>query len=420
MKLVYEGQTKQTTLSDWMERRELHPEQYEEMDRWAREAAIFTDDGLQLAGRTLQRVRDRLLETYDDLPRLGSRRPVLGPRRFLIPGLWPWGTIPALGGNSKAGKTTVVADLTRALLLPGYRFLGHFEPADLTDEERGRGVLVINAEVAAEDYEATIANGMPEQERGVLGPWDLLDIEHLEDVGGGAHFMDLTDPAIYDLWADRLAECFECDGSDDTTPAVVIVDGVTAIGQAIGKDPEDYFGKWYAAFRRLLHECDVSNGLATGHNTMQGGHLMGGTAATAGPDGLWTYSSDAMDRVGSKRRFSVRPRVGGVPISPTRVVMNEEGRPVIPSKAEQEPEEQEAGPDLVTVIAHRTAEYVREHPGADGEELTKNVEDGGWKENNLKGRAKALDLGLIRKEQCRSGCQHCKRPHPRRSHYYPV
>jgi hypothetical protein len=33
-------------------------------------------------------------------------------------------------------------------------------------------------------------------------------------------------------------------------------------------------------------------------------------------------------------------------------------------------------------IARRTADYVREHPGADGQELTDNVDDGGWKENN--------------------------------------
>jgi len=63
---------------------------------------------------------------------------------------------------------------------------------------------------------------------------------------------------------------------------------------------------------------------------------------------------------------------------------------------------------------------VREHPGADGQQLTDNVDDGGWKENNLKGRAKAVELGLIRKERCTPGCSLCKKSHPRRSHYWPV
>lgn len=419
MRFIYDGEVQQATLFEWLDRWEANPEQREAMDEWAREATILNDEGEPLAGRALQRFRDRLLQTYDDMPRLGVRRRTLGPRRFLIPGLWPWGTIPALGGNYKAGKSTVVTDLARALVVSGYRFLDYFEPVE-AGEVQQFGVVVINAETPAEDFETALSIGMTTGDPGRAQGWDLLTVEHLEDLGG-AQIMDLTNPAIYDLWADRLADCNDCDGTDDWTPSVVIVDGVTAIGLAIGKEPEDYFGKWYAAFRRLLRECDVPNGLATGHSTMSGGHLMGGTGASAGPDGLWTFSADQIDKPKSARRFSVQPRMGGVPICPTRVVLNEDGRPVVPPKqSEPDPELYDQEPDLVTAIAHRTAEYVREHPGAHGEELSQNVEDGGWKDNNLKGRGKALDLGLIRKEPCRPGCQHCKKSHHKRSHYYPV
>ena len=99
--------------------------------------------------------------------------------------------------------------------------------------------------------------------------WQLLTVEHLEDAGG-AQWMGLTDPDLYDLWAHRLAECNDCDGTDDWTPFAVIVDGVTAILQADGKQPEDS-GLSYAAFRRLLHEIDVPNGLATAHSVLGGG-----------------------------------------------------------------------------------------------------------------------------------------------------
>jgi len=62
-----------------------------------------------------------------------------------------------------------------------------------------------------------------------------------------------------------------------------------------GRRNADPAGRWQGCraplrplvrgFRRLLHEIDVPNGLATGHGAMAGGHLMGGTASSAGPDG---------------------------------------------------------------------------------------------------------------------------------------
>jgi hypothetical protein len=409
------GRTITHTLDEWFDLwDEASAYERDQMREWASEAEVTLDDGTCLVGHPLRLMRNRLIDAYQDLPFSSGRRIVPGPRRFLIPGLWPWGTVPALGGNYKAGKSTVVTDLARALVVPGYRFLGHFEPAEF-DELQSRGVVVVNAETPPEDFEAALDNGMTSGVGDSVQGWDLLTVEHLEDLGG-AHLMDLTDPDMYDLWAHRLSDCNDCDGTDDFTPAVVIVDGVTAILQAAGKDPED-FGLWYAAFRRLLREIDVPNGLPTGHNTMRGGHLMGGTAASAGPDGLWTYSTDRIDNPSSRRRFSVQPRMGGVPVAAKQVVLSEDSRPVVDVKQEKAEPEVEAV-DLVTKIAELTAAYVREHPGAHGEELSQNVEDGGWKENNLKGRSKAIALGLIREERCGSGCTICKSPHHRRRHYY--
>lgn len=435
MKVAYDGRTDHVPFAE-----ELSPR----LAQAVREGDLYTDDGTPITGVTAQRLRHRLLGTYRHLPSRRERRSA-GQRRMLIPGLWPWGTIPMLGGNPKAGKTTLVADLVTALVVPGYRFLDHFDPVEDMrfpeseafldrlefqvgpgfgendpdpDHDRARGVVLINAETPPEDFEAALGLDrevldVDDGEPLLLG--EVLKVEHLEDLGG-ARLFDVTDPEVFDMWVYRLAECFECDGSDDWTPYVVIVDGVTAILHGAGKGVEAY-GEWYAAFRSLMRAIDVPNALAVAHNTMSGGHLMGGVEAQAGADGLWTYSSDNSDDPTSTRRFSVRPRLGGVEIPPTRVVLNEQGRPVMEA-SDREPSRRTVSPDPVDV-AELIDAYVREHPGAHGQELTDNV-DCGSKDANLDGRSKAVENGWISEQKCGHGCTLCERPHHRRVHYWPV
>ncbi len=395
------------------------------------EGMIFSrDDITPLAGAALERVRARMLGWYADMPRprtLADSRWNSEPQRWLIPKLLPWETYPMLGGNPKAGKTTLVVDLVAALLVPGRRFLGHFEPAQVTEKEREQGIWLISAEMPSKaleealgpelDVDVPISGEMVKASR-------LLNIDHLEQLGG-AHMFDLTDPEIYERWAHRLIDCDWCDGSDGDDyppPFMVIVDGLTTILQAAGKGVEAY-GQWYAAFRRLMKEVDVPNALVVAHNTMAGGHLMGGVEGRAGADGLWTYSSDNPDDPRSKRRFGVVPRLGGaaVPLTEVRLV---EGRPVMVGSESGE-SASEGGPvgeevDEVLVVAHRHAAYVQEHPGVDGQALTDNVDAGGWKQRSLDGRARAIELGLIREENCTPGCSVCEKHHHRRRHYWPT
>lgn len=249
-----------------------------------------------------------------------------GADRWLIPGLWPWGHIPLLTGQPKAGKTTAVVDLVASLLLPGERFLGHFEPASLTEDDRDRGIVLVNAETPASALvrELNVATASDPEVRA------RLDVFHLEKQGGAAVF-DVTDPALFDQWAHNLTWCWSCDRADDWTPSVVIVDGLTAILAAAGKGVEHY-GVWYAKFRLLMTELQVPNALVVGHSTLTGNHSMGGTEALAGPDGLWTYSSDDVDNPRATRRFGVTPRMGGAVVPPIRVAKDEFGRLVVPHR----------------------------------------------------------------------------------------
>lgn len=244
--------------------------------------------------------------------------------RWTIPGLWPWGHLPLLSGQPKAGKTTAVVDLTASLLIPGRRFLNYFEPSQLTEDDRQRGITLINAETP---MRALVDELMAATEDDP-GARDWLDPIHLERAGGAGTF-DLTNPSLFDSWAHKLTSCDHCDRSDDWTPAVVIVDGLTAILAAAGKGVE-YYGLWYAQFRLLMNELRVPNALVVGHSTLAGSHSMGGTEALAGPDGLWSYVSDNVDNPQATRRFSVTPRLGGSVVPPLRVVRDGTGRLVVP------------------------------------------------------------------------------------------
>lgn len=369
-------------------------------------------DGQALDPAAARRLRDRLLGTYDHLP------PVLGtpyrlspdgqPRRFLVEGVWPEGTIPMLAGNPKAGKTALVLDLAASLLQPGRRFLDRFEVPPLDPEgDLGRGVWVINAETAVQDFEGEMrAQGISQEH--------YLTVDHLEEFGGAQAF-DLRDPANFDLWADRFVQCSDCNGLDDWSPFVVIVDGLTAVLQDSARGPLTY-GEWFMAFKRLMRSLDIPNALVTGHSPMNGGNLLGGVESMAGPEGLWLYEMGNQHNPASKRWFSVMPRLGGAVVKPTEVTLSD-GRLRAAGERPSKPSESEAV-DEVQVVAERTAVHVREHPGVDGQALTDGIEASS-KEVNLEGRRRAVSLGLVREELCSPACSLCSRPHHRRRHYWP-
>jgi len=316
--LVHEGVEYFPFRDGWDDRDDMlgeprPPEMQVLLDRAVREGIFLLPDRTPMSDLAVKRVRARLLGTYANAPdQNGFGRRVEEPRRFLVPGLWPWGHIPMLGGPPKAGKTTLIADLAASLLVPDRRFLDHFEPADLTqDANHGGGglwVWMVNAETPAEDFEAAlVAAGV------VDDTW--LTIDHLEATFGGASAFDLRRPEIYDLWLNRMVWCDPCDGTNDQPPSVVIVDGLTAI---LGGDTTAY-GEWYAAFRQLMREVGVPNAIVTAHNGLRGRHLMNGVESMAQADGLWNYFTDDPDGSNPARYFQVTPRIGGVPIQKARV-----------------------------------------------------------------------------------------------------
>ena len=320
-----EGRTITHTLDEWYDLWDASSDhQREKMAEWASQAQVSLDDGARLTGAALFRMRQRLISRHVPgvLPLGSPLAKPKPPQRSLIRGLWQWGTIPTLGGPPKVGKTTLLVNLAATLVVPGFRFLDHFDPVELTEDERASGVWLINAETPPVALEDELKALIPEKYRSTLHVW------HLETEGGAGTF-DLTEPDLYDEWLLRLTNCEDCDGSDDWGPMAVLADGMTAFLAASGKSTAAY-GLWYAQFRRLMREVGTPNAIASGHNVMRGGHLMGGVEASAPGDGLWSYDLGK----GGTRKFSVRPRLGGSAVPKMDVTMRE-GRLVAKVKPNQ-------------------------------------------------------------------------------------
>jgi len=310
--------------------------------------------------------------------------------RWVVPGLWPWGHVPLLTGQPKVGKTSLVVDLVASLLISGRRFLDHFESSGLTSDDLGRGIVLINAETPVDALVEELMTAT--EDAPATRPY--LDPIHLEQEGGAAVF-DLTDPGLFDRWAHQLTSCLDCNRSDDWTPSVVIVDGLTAVLQASGKGV-DHYGLWYAAFRQLMIELRVPNALVVGHSTLTGNHSMGGTEALAGPDGLWMYASDAVDNPRAVRRFSVAPRLGGEVVQPLRVVRDDSGRLVVPRQSAEasDAESVDDEPDGLAVAADEVRAKLRE-AWSDGLRKTDVTGSGSWGKVKRKALAQLVASGEV-------------------------
>jgi len=350
---------------EWIDREEMSPEQRAMTDRVVAEGRLYLGDAL-MPERQARWMRAMLLGTGSAQMRVPEGlRHLSGPggRRFLIEDVWPWGTYPMLGGAYKAGKTTLVADLVASLMVPGRLFLGRFA-VTLTEEERNRGIVVINAETPAEDFENALLAA------GVDPDTNLLNIYHLDELGGPGQY-DVTDPANFDEWEREFVQCNDCWGEDFWSPAVVIVDGLTAIAGL------ERYSEWYGDHKRLMKAADIPNAIVTGHNAAGTNHLFNATAANAGPDGVWSYTTDSPDDPRSPRRFQVLPRVGGVELPGARVRMDDDGRLTI-AKAKTAAAPEVAGPDYIDEAAERMlARLTEASPGEVGQTaLTGKGRDG--------------------------------------------
>jgi hypothetical protein len=337
----------------------------DERRRIARDAEFLWPVGHPEAGQPMPRaVADQMRAHVTTASRLpppsepawSAVDPDVDDRPWLIPALWPWGTIPTFAGAKGAGKSTTVTDLVGALSVPGRRFLDYFEPTTFD----ALTVWVINSETPKRDFEdALLAAGVSADNDATVF------VDHLERIGGPRRF-DLTDPANFDEWAARMVECFACDGTDFSPPDVLIVDGVTAILHDAGKRADDY-GLWYAAFRRLIRYTGIPNALVTAHTTLDGTHLLGGVEAQAGSDGLWNLDN--------RHRFAVRARLGGVKVAAAPIELGPDNRLRLRTKGGAAAVESDETTARIPEpsIGDLVLSWIADHPGATGSAIRVGV-----------------------------------------------
>jgi hypothetical protein len=287
-----------------------------------------------------------------------------------------------------------VLQLAASLVIPGRRFLNHFEPVETSEAERSRDVWLLNAENPPQMVHAILLRlGLeydnfdrpfyydPTAPEGV----GVLFVEHLEALGGADTF-DLTSAELRDYWTYRLME--PSDGA--FPPLTVIADGMTAM---LNSDTHGY-GRWFAGFRKMLNAIDVPNGLAVGHHGMSTGYMMQGSETVGGPDGTWMYEAKSPDRSANAARwFSTSKRLDTPGVPRSRVTADPAGLLTIVSKGtseqsrdahEEDPHADEGRALRMHELLHRAA-----NSGLWGTEITGRGQDGLGNKRVLLGMAEA-------------------------------
>lgn len=184
------------------------------------------------------------------------------PLAFRVDRLWPAGGRVMLAAQYKAGKTTLVGNLIRALV-DGGRFLDDFEavrpagPIVLVDTELGRGML-----------------------RGWLRDQSIRDADRVivYPLRGRLASFDLTDPAIRRDWAVELRHL---------GAAVLILDCLRPVLDAIGLDENTEAGRFLVAFDAMLNDAGIADALVTHHMGHTGERSRGSSRLRDWPDAEW-------------------------------------------------------------------------------------------------------------------------------------
>lgn len=215
------------------------------------------------------------------------------PARYRVNELWPVGGRAMLAAQFKAGKTTMIGNLVRALA-DGESFLGRF-PVDRPD-----GLIVI------------IDDELDER---MLRRW-LRDqgITHTERVAvlplrGRVSTFDLLDDETRAEWARELRQA---------GAAVVILDCLAPVLDALGLSEDKEAGRFLVAFDELLNAADIGEAVVVHHMGHSGERSRGASRLRDWPDVEWRLvrdKEDGEDNPAARRYFSAYGRDVDVPES---------------------------------------------------------------------------------------------------------
>lgn len=195
---------------------------------------------------------------------------------YAVDQLLPVGGRAILAAQYKAGKTTFVANLLRALA-DGGRFLGQY------DCGRPRRVALIDDELD----ERLLRRWLREQH---IDNTDMVDVYPLK---GRVASFNLLDDRIRDTWADRL------DGVD-----FVILDCLRPVLDGAGLDENHDVGQFLNAFDALCADAGIDEQVVVHHMGHGAQRSRGDSRILDWPDATWKITREDIDDPASARYFS--------------------------------------------------------------------------------------------------------------------
>lgn len=230
--------------------------------------AVFNRMGdLQITDEARRRIRaeERAKHPRPHLVRLDEflARPYDDPT-YRIAEVWPTGGRVVLSAQFKAGKTTVVGNVLRALV-DGLDLFDRFAVAP------GARVALIDDELDPRTLQRWLADQDIENQADV----------RLVPIRGQLETFDIRDPDLRTEWAADLA------GVD-----VIILDCLRPILDALGLDENREAGRFLVAFDALLAEAGASEALVLHHMGHTGERSRGDSRIQDWPDALWKLVRD--------------------------------------------------------------------------------------------------------------------------------
>jgi len=235
---------------------------------------------------------DAELQPQIVLPPIKSLDTLLGepdtPNRYRIDQLALDCSRIMLSAQYKAGKTTIVANLLRALA-DGEPFLGRFDvkiPA--------KRIVLIDDELG----ESTLRRWLRDQQ--IVNTAAVVDTVSLR---GRLSVFNLLDDRCRDQWIRRFSDL----GAD-----YLVLDCLAPILDAFGLDENRDAGKFLVPFDNMLHSAGISDAVVVHHMGHHGERSRGHSRLQDWPDAIWRLVRES-EEPDSARFFSAFGRDVNVP-----------------------------------------------------------------------------------------------------------
>lgn len=238
----------------------------EDGDTWAREIYPHSKPGYAAANALPWIMRDRTT-FVDELLGEDDTTPV-----YRVAGLWPSGGKVVFSGPAKAGKSTAVGNIVRALA-DGVPLLGGLDDAGgfaLEPLQLGETVCVLDFEMPRQMLRRWLG------EQGIANP----DRVHVASLRGRGSAFDVRDDAVRADWATYLRR---------QRTAVIVVEPIGPVLAALDIDEINNRAvrQFLAALDALVLESGASELLVVHHHGHTGERSRGAAAFRDWPDAEW-------------------------------------------------------------------------------------------------------------------------------------